>query len=204
MEIVQFVNSVFESNTYLIISDDYKICFLIDCGDVDVIINNIKKLGLSLKGIFITHSHFDHIYGLNSLVNEYPKVSVYTSAFGKMGLCSDKLNLSRYNLHPFIFRHNDNIKVVNEGASVNFYMDTKIEVIETPGHDKSCLTYNVNEILFTGDSFIPGSKVVTSFPNSNKEDAEVSRLRILSLSESCKLYPGHGGIYETFQPEAYL
>ena len=70
VEIVRIVNSVFESNTYLIMNSNYRICFLIDCGDSDPIIDNINRRNLSLKGVFITHSHFDHIYGLNSVVEE--------------------------------------------------------------------------------------------------------------------------------------
>ena len=41
IEIVRIVNSVFESNTYLAISRNYGLCFLIDCGDPIPIIENI-------------------------------------------------------------------------------------------------------------------------------------------------------------------
>ena len=83
IEIVRIVNSVFESNTYLAISRNYGLCFLIDCGDPIPIIENINNRGLPLKGIFITHSHFDHIYGLDSIIDEYPETPIYISAFGK-------------------------------------------------------------------------------------------------------------------------
>lgn len=204
MEVVRIVNSIFDSNSYLIISDNYKKCFLIDCGDTDFIIDIIQKQGLFLKGIFITHAHFDHIYGLDSIVELYPDVPVYTSTTGKNGLCSDKLNLSRYNLYPYIFQYPNNVKVLNERDIVELCEDVIVQILETPGHDKSCLTYKVANNLFTGDSFIPGIKVIASFPNSNKEAAEISRQRILSLSEELNLYPGHGEIYENFQSKAYL
>ena len=204
LEVVQLINSIYESITYLVIDNNSKICFLIDCGDSDLITHEIHKRGLFLKGIFITHSHFDHIYGLNYIMNEYPKIPVYTSAFGKKGLCSDKLNLSRYHLHPYIFQYCNTIKVLNEADIANFCTNSKIEIFMTPGHDKSCLTYKIDNNLFTGDSFIPNIKVITLFPNSNKVDAEVSKLRILSLSKDCNLYPGHGRFYEKFQPELYL
>ena len=204
VEIVRIVNSVFESNTYLIINSNYRICFLIDCGDSDPIIDKINRRNLSLKGVFITHSHFDHIYGLNSVVEEYPEISIYTSSFGKAGLYSDKLNLSRYNLCPYVLQHCNRIRELNEGDAIDLYGSVVIEAYETPGHDKSCLTYKLGNSLFTGDAFIPGLKVVASFPNSNKMDAELSRQRILFLSKKCDLYPGHGENYGNFQPEAYL
>lgn len=204
MEVIRIINSVFESNSYLIINKENKICFLIDCGDDNPIINSVLKLDLSLKGIFITHSHFDHIYGLNAVVGKYPGVPVYTSVFGQNGLCSDKLNLSRYNLDPYVFQYPDNIKVLRDRDRVGLWEDVILEVFETSGHDKSCLTYKIGDHLFTGDSFIPGLKVVASFPHSNKTDAEMSRQRVLSLAEGINLYPGHGEIYEKFQPGIYL
>ena len=53
-----------------------------------------------------------------------------------------------------------------------------MEVFETPGHDKSCLTYKVENNVFSGDSYIPGVKVIASFPNSDREDARISKERI--------------------------
>ena len=223
IEIVRIVNSVFESNTYLAISRNCDLCFLIDCGDPAPIIENINNRGLHLKGIFITHSHFDHIYGLDSIIDEYPETPIYISALGekkkideypetpiyisalgKEGLYSDKLNLSRYSLCPYVFQHYSVMKELKEGDTVYLYGSAGVEVYETPGHDRSCLTYKFGNCLFTGDAFIPGLKVPASFPNSNKVSAELSRQRILSLSKGCRLYPGHGENYENFQPEVYL
>ena len=133
IEIVRIVNSVFESNTYLAISRNYGLCFLIDCGDPIPIIENISNRGLPLKGIFITHSHFDHIYGLDSIIDEYPETPIYISAFGKEGLYSDKLNLSRYSLCPYVFQHYSVMKELKEGDTVYLYGSAGVEVYETPG-----------------------------------------------------------------------
>ena len=165
IEIVRIVNSVFESNTYLAISRNCDLCFLIDCGDPAPIIENINNRGLHLKGIFITHSHFDHIYGLDSIIDEYPETPIYISALGKEGLYSDKLNLSRYSLCPYVFQHYSVMKELKEGDTVYLYGSAGVEVYETPGHDRSCLTYKFGNCLFTGDAFIPGLKVPASFPN---------------------------------------
>lgn len=144
------------------------------------------------------------IYGLDSIIDEYPETPIYISAFGKEGLYSDKLNLSRYSLCPYVFQHYSVMKELKEGDTVYLYGSAGVEVYETPGHDRSCLTYKFGNCLFTGDAFIPGLKVSASFPNSNKVSAELSRQRILSLSKGCRLYPGHGENYENFQPEVYL
>ena len=38
--------------------------------------------------------------------------------------------------------------------------------------------------------------VIASFPNSDREDARISKERITELTKDCSLYPGHGNIYE--------
>lgn len=123
--------------------------FLIDCGDSAPIIENINNRGLHLKGIFITHSHFDHIYGLDSIIDEYPETPIYISALGKEGLYSDKLNLSRYSLCPYVFQYYSVMKELKEGDTVYLYGSAGVEVYETPGHDRSCLTYKFGNCLFT-------------------------------------------------------
>jgi glyoxylase-like metal-dependent hydrolase (beta-lactamase superfamily II) len=50
--------------------------------------------------------------------------------------------------------------------------------------------------LFSGDSYIPGLKVVASFPKSNKKQAEKSLQRILGcVDDDTTIYAGHGEIY---------
>lgn len=65
------------------------------------------------------------------------------------------------------------------------------DVYFTPGHDESCLCYEVDGILFTGDAYIPGIKTVTTFPHSSKKKALESGLRISSLARGMTIYPGH-------------
>ena len=55
-----------------------------------------------LKGILVTHSHFDHIYGLNELKSKYPNAEVFASNLSLMGFQSSKINGSYYTDWPFI------------------------------------------------------------------------------------------------------
>lgn len=125
----------------------------------------------------------------------YPDCTVYTSSFGKEALGSDKLNFSRYHNDPVIWM-GDNVTVLHENDKVEIFPGIFVEVFKTPGHDKSCLTYKVENNVFSGDSYIPGVKVIASFPNSDREDARISKERIMELTKDCSLYPGHGNIYE--------
>ena len=201
MNIYKIVNSVFTSNTYILKGED-KNLFLIDIGDFQPVKEFVDNISGSIKAVFLTHTHYDHIYGIKELILAFPDCIIYTSCFGQKALGSDNLNFSRYH-NDSIMCTGENIRVLHENSRVNLFPENLLEVIETPGHDKSCLTYKIGKCLFTGDSFIPGVKTIASFPNSNKTEAESSKLRILSLSKDSNLYPGHGVTYTKFQPEKY-
>ena len=167
---------------------------MIDCGDNEEIIHWLQENSKTLSGIFITHSHFDHIYGLNILKKTYPQMKVYSSTNGVKGLYSSKLNMSHYHqeIEDFIYEYNDIIEV-QDMNKINLWPDVELEVMSTPGHDWSCLTYKVSDYLFTGDSYIPGTKVTTNFPKSNKEEAAASLEKILFLTgqENLTICSGH-------------
>jgi glyoxylase-like metal-dependent hydrolase (beta-lactamase superfamily II) len=172
-------------------------CWLVDVGDVQPVFDNIPEQS-TIKGIFLTHTHYDHLYGINKIVELYPDCITYTSEHGRRGLFSDKLNFSRYHDDPIVFS-SSNIHILYNGNRIELLKNVCLNVIETPGHDLSCLTYYTEKEIFSGDSFIPGVKIVTSFPHSNKVEAEISRERILQLAIGRNLYPGHGNSVMNFK-----
>lgn len=191
MDIVRIINSVFSSNTYLLTNKKVDECWVIDVGDVEPLLDVIPDRA-TVKGIFLTHTHYDHLYGINRLTDLYPEAIVYTSEHGKEGLFSDKLNFSRYHNDSLIFS-GKHIRTLYEGDKVELFPQEWLKVLETPGHDWSCLTYySAHKIIFTGDSFIPGLKVITTFPHSNKPEADLSIQKIKSIAEGWDIYPGHG------------
>lgn len=193
IEIREFVNSIFDSNSYLLESGESSEAWMIDVGDVTPVSDYLASNNKTLKGVLLTHTHFDHIYGLNHLVDKFSELVVYTSLHGKEGLRSDKLNMSRYNLQPFTF-FSDRVEIVKEGTQIELFESVHAEVYETPGHDWSSLCYKVENNFFTGDSYLPQYDLIASLPKSNKEDAMRSLERIKELSAGCNLCPGHGDI----------
>ena len=191
MHITKIVNSVFTSNTFILIDENSLDCWLVDVGDIEPILEAVGDK--EVKGIFITHTHYDHIYGINKLVERFPDCIIYTSQYGKEGLFSDKLNFSRYHADPILFQGN-HIEVLEEGDEISLFPNVVLRTMYTPGHDWSCMSYYTDGVIFTGDSYIPNIKVVTSLPKSNKQEAQVSLDRILELCENRDIYPGHNEI----------
>ena len=144
-----------------------------------------------IEGVFLTHGHFDHIYGLLPILEHFPACKIYASEFGKASLGSDKLNLSRFHDMPFNY-HGDRVEVLHEGDKLSLYDEEPFMLFyETPGHDPGCLTMSLGNYIFTGDAYIPGIKINTKLPYANKEQAQQSLERILELAEGKKILPGH-------------
>lgn len=192
IKVEKIVNRLFASNTYVLSLEEQREVWLVDCGDTDVVLRRLTKESI-VKGVLFTHTHSDHIYGINELLKAFPETEIYTNTFGKEALGDPRLNITKYHndVQDLRISHPENIRVLNEGDRVLLYDGVGLDVYETIGHDKSCLTYKIGNILFTGDSYIPGLKVVAKFPNSNKIQAKESEHRIIEMTEGLIIYPGH-------------
>ena len=187
------VNTVFSSKTYIIrcngVGDD-KDCWIVDCGDVD----KVLAMGLNVRGVLLTHVHYDHIYGLNRLLRSMPEATVYTNADGYAALQNPRLNFSRYHTEApdFILKQTNAVRIIEAEGKIKLEGGIEVEALFTPGHTPNCISYVVGDCLFTGDAYIPGIKVVTTFPRSNKEDAQNSLERLKALEQrGLKIQPGH-------------
>lgn len=192
MNVKRFVNNVFNSNTYLLHQELNYDVWVIDPGsNFNELIEWIEINGKILKGILLTHSHFDHICGINYLHDKYTDLIIYASLFTKEGLLCEKLNGSLYMETPFVIK-TKRINIIKEGDILYLWDTVKLNVLETPGHDRDCISFLVNENLFTGDALIPGIKVHTKLKYSNKKLAEESIKRILDeFSDETIIWPGH-------------
>lgn len=192
IEIRRIVNSFYTSNMYLLSCDEVDYVWLVDCGDYVKVKFDLK--GKEIRGVLLTHTHSDHIYGLNETLKDFPKTTIYTNNFGRLALGNPKSNLSKFHeeIPDFVIEQSADVQTLREGDTVELFPDVYARVLDTPGHDKSCLSYIVGDFLFSGDSYIPGERLIAIFPNSNKKDAQSSYKRLLDLSKEYIICPGHG------------
>lgn len=189
LNVKKVIGKVLSSNSYVLFEDNQADCFLIDVGDADAILAELPN-NIAVKGIFLTHAHFDHIAGINKIVGCFPNCLVYTSIYGADALKDARKNFSYYHGNSIVYQ-GDNVVILSEGEAVSLFTDVKLNVLATPGHCPSCITYFTNDYIFTGDSYIPRVEVVTKLPRGNKKEAEFSLEKILVLIENRKVYPGH-------------
>lgn len=193
MKVYRFINSNFTSNSYILFLDESDYVFIIDPGDSKPLIDWLKNNSKSLQGVLITHAHFDHIYGMNDILDLFPNIEIYASTYAKAGMLSSKLNSSYYTENPFVIEC-ENIIIVDENDTIFLWKDVVANVICTPGHNNDCLSFVIEKNLFTGDALIPGIKVHTKSKNSDKKLAEDSIKRIIEQYDvDIMIWPGHKG-----------
>ena len=107
--------------------------FVVDPGDADPVLARLKKDSLELLGILITHHHFDHVGGVEQLV-EKTGCQVWGPNNSNM---------------PFITR------VVAEGDSVTV-LERQFSVMEIPGHTLDHIAYVGEGAVFCGDTLFAG------------------------------------------------
>lgn len=198
----RFVNSRFTSNTYIIFSTEHDNVWIVDPGDTDVVFEWMKNHSKTIvSGIFLTHAHFDHIYGVNEILSCFPSCRLYVAnGYGKELLFDAKKNASKYT--------EDGPMVVKENALVSFYSDdiklwegTPLKVLYTPGHSDDSVCLIVNDMLFTGDTLIKNIRTVTKLKTGSREKLMDTIVLLEGLKGSgLTAYPGHE---EEFQLDTY-
>ena len=190
MIIKRFIAGRLENNIYLVADEKSSEAVLIDATqDLPEIQKAVKDLGVKVKYILLTHGHFDHIFGLNSL-----KKSLNAPAV----ICKDDLVISD-NINEFtrLFGLPDSVPpkydmYIKDGDEILFG-SYKIKVIHTPGHTEGGVCYLVDGKLFSGDTLFRGSVGRTDlFGGDFDKLSDSIKNKLFKLDDKTEVFPGHG------------
>lgn len=182
----------FTSNSYLLSHSNHAgRVWLVDAGEAPPLWAVLAE-HQKIEGVFVTHPHYDHIAGLNIILDKFPACKIFCSREAYSGLFSSKANLSFYHEDPFELEV-DNVGLIDFPFSMPIFPGTALEAFATPGHHPGAVTFQTFPYLFTGDAFIPSLNTVTKLKGGSKEDNQISLAFIHSLiDEGTVLCPGHG------------
>lgn len=202
IKVDQFINSRFTSNTFVLSKEGTKGVWVIDPGDISPVTEWMAVNGKNeVKGALLTHSHFDHIYGLNELFGIYSSCPVYVAnEYGRLALYDSKKNGSRYTDAPFVLKEEANIRLM--GDTLELWQGVSMYIINTIGHSPDSVCFLIDNLIFTGDTLIKGTRTVTKLKGGSALDLEnsIDILRSEYQGMGLTVMPGHGN---SFQLDGY-
>ncbi|MFP4204430.1 MAG: MBL fold metallo-hydrolase [Opitutales bacterium] len=161
-------------NSYLVWSEATREAIAFDTGtSIDMLLADLNKNELTLKAVFLTHTHRDHVLACDRLLEATGRPTLYAPEKEPYNGAEAVPDKARVTIGPFI-----------------------IEARLTYGHSPGGTSYLVDglpePIAFVGDSLFCMS--MGGAKNAYAEALENNRKRILSLAGETILCPGHGPI----------
>lgn len=189
-----FVNEINNSNCYIVQDQKNGKCIVIDPGsrDINHILEFLETEKLDLDYVILTHSHFDHISGVDPLVSKR-KASIISS-----GLCSEKIvdpvkNLSYFADFGIIVSPKADLFIEDLTDGRIEWNDKIIYCFCSPGHSRCSICIQIEDKLFTGDTIIKGIKTKITYPDGNREELKKTIMHIYeTMPGNTLIYPGHG------------
>jgi len=188
VEVYRFCpKTYFGANTYVVISENE--AAVVD-PSVDFSEASSVLAEVSVKYIFLTHCHFDHILRLDEWVRK-TGAEVIIGEYDRGGLSSPITNC--YSLFLGEERgYFGRVRGVCDGDRLSFG-EIEVSVISTPGHTVGGVCYLADGALFAGDTvFSGGSYGRCDLPGGDEEALFSSISKLCELPDDTLVYLGHG------------
>lgn len=171
-------------NSYLVWDEVTRDAAMFDTGwDAKPMLKAIEENKLQLRHLFITHSHHDHVAGLEEVRKAFPKVKLHTSS-----------------KHAPMEQRNKPNEIVHLGGLRVTYRDT-------PGHAEDGVTYIIGNwqedaphVAIVGDAIFAGS--MGGAPTHGPLAKQKIREQILTLPPDTLICPGHGPLTTVAEEKA--
>jgi hydroxyacylglutathione hydrolase len=194
MDVRMFTVGQIAENCFLFRRDGADSALIVDPGDeADRILGAADELGVTVEGILLTHTHFDHVGA----------VAPIAKATGAPVWCPEietpvLADINSFNPFPGIgpFESYEADHTVSGGERLEL-AGMEIDVIFTPGHSPGHVTYSVPDeaAIFSGDVLFQGSVGRTDLPGGDWATLlESIRTLVDSLPPETTVHPGHMGI----------
>jgi glyoxylase-like metal-dependent hydrolase (beta-lactamase superfamily II) len=156
---------------YLVGCTTTRIAAVIDPGGTpELILQEAKKTGFSIRYIVNTHRHNDHTAG-NALLKALTGAQIIMHAF-------DAAKSSGIDIH------------LKDEAKLRVG-ELEFQIIHTPGHTPGGICLYADGQLFTGDTLFVGDSGRTDLPGGDRKTLGASLRRLMQLPDQTVVWPGH-------------
>lgn len=141
--------------------------------EVDRLLREADRLGVTIRTVLVTHTHHDHIEGVEALVKQTgAAVVIHPNE-------ADRVRAAAPALVEITDRQD--IPIGRRG----------VRALETFGHTVGGTCYLADGFVVTGDVLFVGGCGRTDFPGGSTAALWQSLQRLMALPEETRVYPGH-------------
>lgn len=178
-----------EENCWLVMDPNSREAVLVDPGEEgERLLAAVDAEGATLKGIWLTHAHFDHLGAVAYIMRERP-VPIWLHPLDR-GLYDNAVAAAqRFGLdveQPPPPHHE-----LAEGDTMTLG-SYSFSVMHVPGHSPGHVGFLGQDVLLGGDCLFAGSVGRTDLPFCDPAVFQKTLQRLALLPESTRVLPGHG------------
>jgi glyoxylase-like metal-dependent hydrolase (beta-lactamase superfamily II) len=200
MKIHRFINSPVPSNTYIIEDENTNECVVVDPGTNGSkdIIQFVEDNRLVPVYILLTHSDFDHVWGVKSLKETFPAIQIVASkeAARLMAIPQSYFSALYFGKpEPYSIEKVDII--IDEIGNQLVWQNNNIRFIQTPGHTTCSNLILFNDLLFSGDTILKDTKPFIQKRHGGEKAVFKKSVRWIldTFNDDIVVYPGHGEMF---------
>jgi len=196
LEIVSLVLGPLPNNVYLLGDNDTGDAVVIDPSfESQAVLDCAEEKGWTLRGIWLTHAHFDHIAGAGEIASAFdpalpvglhPEDQAWYAQDG--GATQFGMSIPALPAVSLSFEHNMYLGLHTGQTPV-------AEVRHTPGHSPGHVVFYVERlgVLFCGDVIFHQGIGRTDLPGGDTDTLISSiQTQVFTLPDETRLLPGHG------------
>ena len=194
MDVRMFTVGQIAENCFLLRKDGSDRSLIVDPGDeAPRILEAAEELGVTIDGILLTHTHFDHI-GAVAPVAKATGAPVWCPEVEVPVLADINAYVPWPGFGPYENYEADHTISGGEHLSL---AGLEIDVVFTPGHSPGHVTFAIPEAsaLFSGDVLFQGSIGRTDLPYGDAPRLMQSISELLeAYPDETTVFPGHMGV----------
>ncbi len=202
MKIQHFFDTRTSTLTYVVHDEETKVGMVIDSvldfdpksgktwhESCEAVARYIDQQGLTIPYVLDTHAHADHMSGMQYFKTRYGARTV----IGRLITPVQARFRDLYNLGPDFPVDGRQFDVLLDDGGELKAGPLTVNAIHTPGHTPACLTYQLGDALFVGDTiFMPDYGTARcDFPGGSAGVLYESIQRLYALPDATRIFPCH-------------